>query len=96
LKFHDNHIVVFLVFLLLSGAFFGFILDDPDHFLKPDPDCPFCVFLNLFIVATASIPILNLLYIFAYSPGISSFFLPVKRFSLNLLIRAPPNYLPES
>jgi hypothetical protein len=37
-----NHILNFILCLSLILTLFAPLLDDPSHFLKPDPDCQLC------------------------------------------------------
>ncbi|MBN2092212.1 hypothetical protein JW964_21510 [candidate division KSB1 bacterium] len=86
-----HYILNFILCLSLFLTFFAPLLDDPSHFLKPDPDCQLCqISQTQFISNTLS-------YYFPYFISVEFSFLllneniPVSYHSHSTTPRAPPS-----
>ena len=83
-------IVLFFTFIGFISIQFATVIDDPEHLLEPDPDCPICLAAKTQVCITPQIPI-------GFTPNIihhlvekSPFNEEKENYLSNLSIRAPP------
>ena len=86
-KFHIVLILVISFFWIQLSEF----LDDPEHLLVPDPDCPICKMVNSLYFPDSDTPTDPAQYIIIYLPEISPPNQVFYCFKSLFSIRAPPS-----
>ncbi|MCK4558142.1 MAG: hypothetical protein KAV45_00055 [Calditrichia bacterium] len=85
-----SNIIVLIVIIGLTGIRLAILIDDPEHLIVPDPDCPICQAYQsqVLLVSNADLTSLStLLLYFKEQTTIDSYSHPVDPI---LSIRAPP------
>jgi hypothetical protein len=82
--------IVFIAFFGFVGIQFASIIDDPQHLLEPDPNCPLCLAAETKVCTTPQISISFTPNIIHYLVEKSPFIQEKENYFSTLSIRAPP------
>jgi len=82
--------ILFLTFLGLIGIQFATVIDDPQHMVEPDPDCPICLAAKTEVCIHPDISISFTPNIILYLVEKIPFNQAKENYILIISIRAPP------
>jgi len=85
-----SRVILFIIFIGFIGIQFAAVIDDPEHLIEPDPDCPICLAAKTQVCITPQISI-------GFTPNVIHYLVEKSPFNLEkenhlsiLSIRAPP------
>ena len=86
-------LLIFIIFAGIIGMGFIVILDEPDHIIQPDPNCPLCLAAQTYFIFASTFIFFSLIQFLSYIIGITK-----KKICLDQLFyifssRAPPSLI---
>jgi len=82
--------LLFFIFLGFIGILLAVLIDDPDHLIEPDPDCPICLAAKTQICITPQISLSFIPNVIHFLNERSPFHHYKDHYFSTLSIRAPP------